>query len=149
LAGVVEEENVEHADECIVLTDRERETLAQLAESIGDPWLARQLTGQESTGRVPRRRRRPGWLRLPDLKALSGWVGALLVVAGAVLALATFAASTPLASAGLVMMGIGVWRLVENRGEGVARWVATRRAGPRPQTPADQPRPPRTPPAAA
>jgi hypothetical protein len=146
---VVEEENVEHADEGIVLTDRERETLAQLAESIGDPWLARQLTGQESIGRLPRRRPRPAWLRLPDLEALSGWAGALLVAVGAALALATFVVSTPLASAGLVMMGIGVWRLVEDRGEGVSRWVANRRGAPPPQTPAAQPPPPRTPPAGA
>lgn len=135
-----------HTDEGIVLTEREREALAQLAESIGDPWLARQLAGQDAlTGRV-RRRRRPSWLRLPNPKPLSGWFGGLLVAAGAALALVTFVRSTVLASLGLVLMGVGVWRLVDERGEGVARWVASRREAPRPGMPVPAPRPPRTPP---
>ena len=138
-----------HTDEGIVLTDREREALAQLAGSIGDPWLARQLAGQDAAIGRPRRRRKPSWLRLPNLKALSGWFGGLLVAAGAALALATFALSTALASLGLVMMGVGLWRLVDERGEGVARWAASCRAAPRPGTPARAPRPPRTPPGAA
>ncbi|HET9770023.1 MAG TPA: hypothetical protein VFS16_03970 [Acidimicrobiia bacterium] len=138
-----------HADEGIVLTEHERETLAQLAESIGDPWLARQLVGQDSAVRSPRRRRRPSWLRAPDLKVLSGWAGGLLVAVGAVLALATFALSTALGALGLAIMGVGLWRLVEERGESVARWAATRRAEPRPGSPAGPPRPPRKPPAAA
>lgn len=137
-----------HTDEGIVLTEREREALVQLAESIGDPWLARQLAGQDAaTGRT-RRRRRPSWIRLPNLRALSGWFGGLLVAAGAALALATFVRSTALASLGLVLMGIGVWRLVDERGEGLARWVASRREAPRPGMPVAAPRPPRTPPGA-
>jgi hypothetical protein len=140
---------VGYADEGIVLTEHERETLAQLAESIGDPWLARQLAGQDSIVRSPRRRRRPSWLRAPDLKALSGWAGVVLVAVGAGLTLATFAVSTPLASVGLVVMGVGVWRLVEERGESVARWAINRRAELRPGAPATPPRPPRIPPAAA
>ena len=138
-----------HTDEGIVLTDREREALARLAESIGDPWLARQLAGQDTVTGRPRRWRRPSWLRLPNLKALSGWFGGLLVAAGAALALATFTLSTTLASLGLIMMGVGVWRLVDGRGDGVARWVANRCGAPRPGTPAAAPRPPRTPPGAA
>lgn len=138
-----------HTDEGIVLTEREREALARLAESIGDPWLARQLAGQDTVTGRPRRRRKPSWLRLPTLKALSGWFGGLLVAAGAALALATFALSTALASLGLVMMGVGLWRLVEERGDGVARWAASCRAASRPGTPAGAPRPPRTPPGAA
>ena len=35
-------------DEGIVLSDQERQALAGLAEQIGDPWLARQLVGQET-----------------------------------------------------------------------------------------------------
>jgi hypothetical protein len=146
---------VGHTDEGIVLTDHERETLAQLAESIGDPWLARQLAGQDTVTGRPRRRRRPSWLclpnlkGLPNLKALSGWFGGLLVAAGAALALATFTLSTALAALGLVMMGVGVWRLVEERGDGVSRWVASRCGAPRPGTPAAAPHPPRTPPGAA
>jgi hypothetical protein len=146
---------VGHTDEGIVLTDREREALAQLAESIGDPWLARQLAGQDAVTGRRRRRRRPSWLclpnlkGLPNLKALSGWAGALLVAAGAALALATFTVSTALASLGLVMMGVGVWRLVDERGDGLARWVVSRRGAPRPGMPAAAPRPPRTPPEAA
>ena len=137
-----------YADEGIVLSEHERETLAQLAESIGDPWLARQLAGQDSVGPPARRRRRPSWLRAPDPRTLSGWAGAVLVVVGAALALATFAVSTPLASAGLALMGVGLWRLVEERGDQVARWVATRRGTPRAGTPAPPPPPPHTPPAA-
>jgi hypothetical protein len=139
---------VGHTDEGIVLTEREREALAGLAESIGDPWLARQLAGQDAVPRMPRRRRRPSWLRLPKLETLSGWFGGLLVVAGAVLVLATLAFSTAVASLGLVMMGVGLWRLVDERGDGVARWVASRRAAQRPGTPATARRPPRTPPGA-
>jgi hypothetical protein len=140
---------VGHTDEGIVLTEQERKTLAQLAESIGDPWLARQLAGQDPVARAPRRRRRPSWLRGPDPKALSGWAGVVLVAVGAALALGSFAVSTPLASAGLALMGVGVWRLVDERGERVACWAANRRPAPRPETPAPQPPPPRTPPAAA
>lgn len=138
-----------HADEGIVLTDHERETLAQLAESIGDPWLARQLAGQESAGPVGLGRRRPSGPRLPNPKSLSAWAGSFLVVAGAVLTLATFVVSTALASIGLVMMAAGLWRLGSDRAEAVARWAASRRAAPRPEIPATRPLPPRTPPGAA
>src|SRR5438093_4288946 len=51
-----EEDAVGDPDEGIVLTDREREALAGLAESIGDPWLARQLAGGEQTPAQSRRR---------------------------------------------------------------------------------------------
>lgn len=138
-----------HGDEGIVLTERERETLAQLAESIGDPWLARQLTGQDPTGRLPRRRRRPARLRIPGPPALPAWAGVLLVAAGAALTLATFVASTALATAGLVLMGAGLWGLARSHRESLARRRASDRAVPRPETPAAQPPPPRTPPGAA
>lgn len=138
-----------HTDEGVVLTEREREALARLAESIGDPWLARQLAGQDAVTGRPGRRRQPSWLRPPNLKALSGWFGGLLVAAGAALVLGTFALSTALASLGLVVMGVGMWRLVDERGDGIARWLASCRGAPRPGTPAPAPRPPRTPPGAA
>ena len=136
------------ADEGIVLTDREREVLAGLAESIGDPWLARQLAGQ-AVAPGPRRRRRAAWLRPPNLTAVAGWVGVMLLLAGAALALATFANSTALASLGLVLMGVGLWRVVADRGDQVVRWAASRREGPRPGTSVAPPPPPRTPPGAA
>ena len=52
-----EEGDVGDADDGIVLTDREREALAGLAESIGDPWLAGQLAG-------PARARMPSKVRI-------------------------------------------------------------------------------------
>ena len=143
------------ADEGIVLTDSEREALAALAESIGDPWLARQLAGQDPVGRRPRRRRRPSWLRAPNLlgapnlPAMAAWVGVALLVAGVVLAMATFTRSTALASVGLVLMGVGLWRVVADRGDQVVRWAASRREGPRAGMSAAPPPPPRTPPGAA
>jgi len=142
------------ADEGIVLTDREREVLAGLAESIGDPWLARQLAGRDPSGPPERPKRRPGRLRrpsprLPSLGALSGWVGPALALVGAGLAVATFMVSTMVASLGLTLMGVGVWKLVADRGDDVRRWAATRRAVSRPGTSAAEPPPPRTPPAAA
>lgn len=139
-----------HADDGVMLTEREREVLAELAGSIGDPWLARQLTGGEATGNKPARqpRRRPSWLRRPTLAVLSGWAGVALGVAGAGLALATFVVSTALAAIGLAMMGIGLWRVVIDRRGLVARWIARRRAASPPPETATPPRPPRTPPAA-
>ena len=147
LGIVSEEEDVGDADEGIVLTDREREVLAGLAESIGDPWLARQLAGQSVTP-GPRQRRRRAWLRPPNLKALSGWVGVALLLAGAALALAAFVHSTALASLGLVLMGVGLWRVVADRGDQVVRWAASRREGPRAETSPVPPPPPHTPPGA-
>jgi hypothetical protein len=139
---------VEDADKGIVLTESEREALAGLAESIGDPWLARQLAGRDPIAPRPHRRRRPSWLRPPNLGALSGWVGVALVVAGAALAMVSFAHSTALASLGLVMMGVGLWRVVTDRGGQVVGWVASRRGGPPPGTSARPPFPPHTPPGA-
>ena len=137
------------ADEGIVLTDSEREALAALAESIGDPWLARQLAGQDPGGPRPRRSRRPSWLRAPNLQGMSAWVGVGLLMAGAALAVTTFSRSTALASLGLVLMGVGLWRVVADRGDQVVRWVASRREGLRPGMSAAPPPPPRTPPGAA
>lgn len=129
------------ADDGIVLTDREREALAELAESIGDPWLARQLTGEEKMARRPKRRRiRPGRALLG---AAAGWVGVVLVLAGAALAVATFVRSTSVASLGLLMMGAGLWRLWADHGQAL---TARLRAGRTPERPAS---PLRRPPEAA
>lgn len=104
-------------DDGIVLTDRERQALAGLAESIGDPWLAGQLAG--SGGRTPsptRKHRRP----IPALLArLTGWVGLLLTVVGAVLTATTFMHSTVIATLGLAVMGFGLWRLAADRSEAI------------------------------
>jgi hypothetical protein len=118
---------VRDAEESIVLTDREREALAALAASTGDPWLAGQLTGQ---GRVPARpTHRPAWLASVRDVA-SGWIGVLLFVAGAALAITTFIHSTVVASLGLVVMGVGLWRFVADRGDGIVRRLAARQGGP-------------------
>ena len=131
------------SDEGIVLTDREREALAGLAESIGDPWLARQLAGGDQTPPPPVRR--PTWLtrlRL-RLEAVTGWVALLLVLLGAVLAVTTFVHSAAVASLGLAMMGFGLWRLALDQGGKFIRRLTERR------TPAPPPPPPHRPPGAA
>ena len=109
------------ADEGIVLTDQEREMLAGLAESIGDPWLAGQLAGQRQT--PARAKRRPAWLRF----AATGWAGLLLVLAGGALAVTTFIHSTLVASLGLVVMGVGLWRFMAEHGDGVIHLLTVRR----------------------
>jgi hypothetical protein len=133
---------VGEADE-VMLTDREREALAGLAQAIGDPWLARQLAGGAEP---PPPRRRMAWLtRLPGKvgTATAGWIGLLLVAAGAALAVTTFVFSTAVASAGLVLMGVGLWQFADHLGGGVIRRLNARRP------PAAVPSPPRKPPAAA
>jgi hypothetical protein len=131
-------------DEGIVLTDREREELAGLAESIGDPWLARQLAGREPP---PPPKRPLAGLAEAVLRATAGWVGLLLVVAGAVLVVTTFVRSVALASLGLAMMGFGAWRIAVEHGDDlILRWKAARQAR---LTRAARPRLPRTPPGAA
>lgn len=123
------------ADEGIVLTEREREALVGLAESIGDPWLARQLAGRDQP--VPRpKRERPAWMRAPSLGAAAAWVGLLLVLAGAALTVTTFVHSAMAASLGLVVMGVGVWRLAVEWGDGVVRWLSVR---PEPSLPRRRP----------
>jgi hypothetical protein len=123
----VEEDDVRDADESIVLTDREREALARLAASIGDPWLAGQLAGREHVAGRPKRR--PAWLS-SVLGVATGWIGLLLFVAGAALAIMTFIHSTVVASLGLGVMGVGVWRFVVDRGDGVVRLLTARRGDP-------------------
>jgi hypothetical protein len=115
----VEEDDVRDGEDGIVLTEREREVLAGLAESIGDPWLAGQLAGGEhSPAPTPRRPRRwPSAGTTLAGTALGGWIGLLLVVAGATLAATTFIHSTVVASLGLAVMGVGLWRLAVDRGE--------------------------------
>ena len=134
-------------DDGVVLTDRERQALAGLAEQIGDPWLARQLVGQENPPPPPpppQKSRSAGSIlaRLTAASA-SGWVGLLLLLAGAVLVVTTFAFSTVLGAFGLLVMGAGLWRLVTDKGDVIARRLKERRV------PAPAPSPPRTPPAAS
>ena len=116
------------ADESIVLTDREREALAGLAASIGDPWLAGQLAGREHVAAGPTHRR-PTWLSFVRGVA-PGWIGVLLFVAGAALAMTTFMHSTVAASLGLVVMGVGLWHFVVDRGDGLVRRLTARRGEP-------------------
>ena len=133
-------------DDKVQLTDREREALAGLAEQIGDPWLARQLAGQEGGSEQPptRQERDLGGsvLRRLDTATTPAWVAILMVLAGAALSLATFASSIPVASFGLLMMGAGAWRLVVDHTGFIARRINERRA----EVPAPS-FPPRTPPA--
>jgi hypothetical protein len=128
------------SDEGVVLTDGERQALAGLAESIGDPWLARQLAGQDAPAPRPSRVTKfAAVLR----RATNGWMGLFLLLAGALVAVGTFALSTLLASLGMLMMGVGAWRLVLDHGDKVTlRWTARR-------TPAAGPPPPHRQPGAA
>jgi hypothetical protein len=130
-------------EEGIVLSDREREALAGLAESIGDPWLARQLAGGAQAPPPHQRRLASLTGRRPKLGAATGWLGLALVLAGAALALLTFVHSTVVASLGLLMMGIGLWHFVDQKGAGVVSRLSAKRP------PGAAPSPPRTPPAAA
>jgi len=115
---------VGQGDESIVLSEREREALAGLAESIGDPWLAGQLTGHGHVPPPPKPSHRPVWQRL----AASPWFGAVLVVVGALLAMPTFMHSIPAATAGLAVMGVGLWRAVAQPGARVTLRLTARRA---------------------
>jgi len=140
----IEEDAV--GDEGVVLSDRERQALAGLAESIGDPWLARQLVGQETPSPEDKRRRVPGQAGLERLRRMgstTGWTGVLLVLAGAVLAVMTFAQSTVVGAVGLLVMGAGLWRLAVDKGDVIVRRLSERRI------PAAGPKPPHTPPGAA
>lgn len=132
-------------DDRVVLTDRERRALAGLAESIGDPWLAGQLAGQEPQSARPARRSVGSFLSRFNTANAPGWIGVVLVLAGAALALTTFASSIPAASLGLLVMGIGLWRLLAERGGAMYRRLSrlTERRVPEPVS-----SPPRTPPAA-
>jgi hypothetical protein len=132
-------------DDGIVLTDREREALAGLAEQIGDPWLARQLAGNEPPPPPPKKRLESLAEKL--MRATTGWVGLLFLVAGAVLTVTMFVRSTVVASLGLLIMGFGAWRIaLEHGGDLILRLKATARSR---RAPADGTTPPRTPPAAA
>ena len=105
----------------IVLTEREREVLVGLAQSIGDPWLAGQLTGENHEPARPSPGRTRRWPSV--VSALAGWIGLLLVVVGAVVAATTFMHSTVMASLGLAVMGAGLWRLTVDRGQVIIRRV--------------------------
>jgi hypothetical protein len=132
-------------DDKVQLTDRERELLAGLAEQIGDPWLARQLAGQDAGGGEPpprEHRLANSVFRRIDAATAPAWVAVLMVLAGAALSLATFANSIPVASAGLLVMGAGVWRLLVDHTGCIARRINERRA----EVPAPS-FPPRIPPA--
>ncbi|MDQ4097839.1 MAG: hypothetical protein M3144_08240 [Actinomycetota bacterium] len=132
-------------DDNVQLTDREREALAGLAEQIGDPWLARQLTGQAGDGAAApsaEKHHRDSVLRRLNAAIAPAWVAALMVLIGAALAVLTFARSLPAACLGLLVMGAGVWRLVVDHSGVIARRLNERRA----QVPAPS-SPPRIPPA--
>jgi hypothetical protein len=132
-------------DDNVQLTDREREALAGLAEQIGDPWLARQLTGQAGDAGPPssEKQHRGSVLRRLNAATTPAWVAVLMVLAGAALAVSTFARSLPVACLGLLVMGAGAWRLVVDHSGAIARRLNERRA----QVPAPS-SPPRIPPAA-
>lgn len=119
-------------DDNVQLTEREREALAGLAEQIGDPWLARQLSGQIGAGDAPPAPKEGGLpasvLRRFDAATAPAWVAILMVLAGAALSLASFARSLPLASLGLLVMGAGLWRLVADHSGFITRRINERRA---------------------
>jgi lysylphosphatidylglycerol synthetase-like protein (DUF2156 family) len=115
--------DVGHTDDGIVLSERERQALAGLAESIGDPWLAGQLAGSAPAPPPPGAKRPPAWQRV----ALSGWAGLVLLVVGAVVAMTTFMHSTVAAAAGLVVMAVGLWRVVTDHGPKLTRRLSARR----------------------
>lgn len=132
-------------DDNVELTDRERETLAALAEQIGDAWLARQLAGRDGGGEPPprgERRLADAVLHHIDSGSAPAWVAILMVLAGAALSVATFARSVPLASFGLLVMAGGIWRFVVDHSGFIARRINERRA----EVPVVS-FPPRTPPA--
>jgi hypothetical protein len=140
-------EEVAVGDENVELTDREREALAGLAEQIGDPWLARQLAGQEGGGEPPSpgTSSRGSVLRRLNAATAPAWVAIVMVLAGAALTVATFARSMPVASLGLLVMGAGAWRLAVDHSGIIARRLNARRVPPAP-APSFPPRiPPATP----
>ena len=133
------------ADDAIVLSEREREALAGLAESIGDPWLARQLAGQDAPPPPPERRPPRHRPAVAGPMATGGAV--LLTLAGAALAVTTFMFSTVLGSLGLVLMGVGLGRLAVGQREAVIRRLSS--DPPARRTPGQWPPSPHTPPGAA
>jgi hypothetical protein len=86
----------------VLLSDRERATLAELAAGLDDAWLASQLLGIPPP---PRRR-----FHIPAC-----WVGIVLTMLGATLALAAFTQGLWGAVFGLAMMAGGVALLVAPR----------------------------------
>lgn len=87
----------------VLLSEQERATLAELAAGIDDAWLASQLLGIVPP--PPRRR-----FHIPAC-----WVGILLTMLGATLALAAFTQGLWGAVFGLAMMAGGVALLVAPR----------------------------------
>ena len=132
-------------DDNVQLSEREREALAGLAEQIGDPWLARQLAGQDGGAEPASPRERhlaASVLRRVDQATAPAWVAMLMVLAGAALSVATFVRLLPVAVLGLLVMGGGIWVLVVDHSGSIARRINERRA----QALAPSV-PPRTPPA--
>jgi hypothetical protein len=131
-------------DDGVVLSDAERQALAGLAQQIGDPWLARQLVGQDAPPPPPKPERRSPATVLHRLASASDkpWVGLLLLVGGAAFVLTTFASSVLLGALGLVVMGAGLWRLAGKQAAVILSRLERR-------VPAPAPPPPRTPPAAS
>jgi hypothetical protein len=104
----------------VVLTDQEREVLAALAATIDDPWLAQQLLGADAPPPPP------SPLALPPAPAAAPapapapktrlgfrrWIGVALIVLGALIHVATFAAFALRLEVGLVAMTVmaaGAW----------------------------------------
>lgn len=100
---------MDDSDEGVVLTEREREELAKLASALDDPWLALQLAGNAP----PSPDERPaGWLWR--------WVGAILIVLGGAVAVATFTRWLLVAAVGIAAMAAGGWLLWDSRPEAEA-----------------------------
>jgi len=129
-------------DDGVVLSDSERQALAGLAEQIGDPWLARQLVGQDVPALEPKRRGPAATFHRLISASDTAWVGLLLFLGGAAFVMMTFARSAVLGGLGLLVMGTGLWRLVGDQAAVIVRRVERR-------VPAPAPPPPRTPPAAS
>jgi Protein of unknown function (DUF3040) len=102
-------------DDGVVLTEAERETLAHLAASIEDPWLAHQLAGPDELTPVmmvarparPQSAKSARWLRR--------WAGVMLIADGAGLAAAAFLHWMWMAVLGIVAMVVGVWMVWSQR----------------------------------
>ncbi|MGH9123066.1 MAG: DUF3040 domain-containing protein [Acidimicrobiales bacterium] len=109
------------------LSPRERAALAHLEQraEADDPALAAALRGRGSDLRQ--------WLRKLPALPKSPWWGGALSVAGLVIMIAFFAASTLAALAGAAIAGVGLWMLAAWAAPRLSAHLATR------SKPTDQP----------